>query len=97
MADVIKLEKIDVSANNEMILNIFGESEAEVEWQKSAEDSATVFLHTDAYTQFSKPNVLFMFGRRGTGKTAILRMTKYCINKDIYPHYNFRVFRRICG
>jgi hypothetical protein len=89
MADVLKLEKVSIGASSECVLNFFGESEAEVEWKNDEKKSANLFLHTDAYEQFSKPEVLFMFGRRGTGKTAILRMSKYSINNNKYKLFPY--------
>ncbi|MCA9377244.1 hypothetical protein KC685_04990 [Candidatus Dojkabacteria bacterium] len=68
-------------------VHYFGEEEAKFEWEEP-EESAEVFLHTSSYENFKNDDCLFLFGRRGTGKTAIMRMLDYEINNDLYDQYN---------
>jgi hypothetical protein len=58
-----------------------GDVDAETEWNHNAEYSSSIFFHTDSYEEFKDLDSLFLFGRRGTGKTAILRMLDYEINE----------------
>lgn len=62
-------------------INFFGEEAAEAEWE-DPERSAQMFLHTQSYEQFKRDDILYLFGRRGTGKTALMRMLDYEINHE---------------
>jgi hypothetical protein len=55
---------------------LMGEADATAEWGDTGRGHA-VFLHTPSYDAVKRPNTLFIFGRRGTGKTAVLRMLQY--------------------
>ena len=63
-----------------------GEEDAMDEWQ-DPKKSVKLFLHTNSYEDFKKDNILYLFGRRGTGKTAIIRMLDYEINSGKLKPY----------
>lgn len=65
-----------------------GEEDAKNEWNDSKEPEIT-FLHTDIYNIFKKPENIYLFGRRGSGKTAIVRMLRYEIRHKLIDNYNF--------
>lgn len=68
---------------------LFGQSDADTEWGEDKDLSSKLFVHTESYEAFIKKNNLFIFGRRGTGKTALIKMLDYEINKDIIKLYNY--------
>lgn len=70
--------------------DFFGEEDAEIEWQQP-ENSASIFLHTDSYENFKEENCLYLFGRRGTGKTSIMRMFNHEVNKGLIPPYSVSI------
>jgi hypothetical protein len=60
-----------------------GEESAEHEWNEKGEPQK-LFLPTESYENFKNDESIFLFGRRGTGKTAIIRMLNYeILNKKI--------------
>lgn len=59
--------------------NFFGQVDANVEWKNPAQ-SASLFFHTESYSEFKEPECLYLFGRRGTGKTYLIRMLDYEAN-----------------
>ena len=65
-----------------------GEVEARDEWA-DRDKYMPVFVHTNSYNRFSELDSLFMFGRRGTGKTSIIRMLQYDINSQKSSVFNF--------
>lgn len=65
-----------------------GEPDAENEWA-AQEKPVLIFLPTRAYTRFKDPDVLYLFGRRGTGKTTLLHMLRHEIRTDRNPHYSY--------
>jgi hypothetical protein len=69
-------------------INFFGEEEAKFEWEQP-EVSAEVFLHTSSFDHFKKDECLFLFGRRGTGKTAIVRMLDWEINEELNKEFKY--------
>jgi predicted Ser/Thr protein kinase len=56
--------------------HFFGQEDASAEWM-DPKQSAALFFHTESYTEFKKRDCLYLFGRRGTGKTALIRMLDY--------------------
>ncbi|HAQ64245.1 MAG TPA: hypothetical protein DCR43_00055 [Bacteroidales bacterium] len=66
-----------------------GDNEAEVEWNADSTNSSKVFVHTQSYKVFQKESMLFLWGRRGTGKTAIIRMLDYEIKQKKNKLYLF--------
>ena len=66
--------------------NFFGQVDANVEW-KDPIQSASLFFHTESYSEFKAPECLYLFGRRGTGKTYLIRMLDYEANLGRIPSY----------
>lgn len=64
-----------------------GEPSAAEEWVDPTH-AARVFLHTKSYDRVTQPDALFIFGRRGTGKTALLRMLQYEIRERKVNEYS---------
>jgi hypothetical protein len=58
---------------------LFGEEDADTEWQHN-ENPQQIFAHIASYDEFSAHAVLFLFGRRGSGKTALLHMLTHDVN-----------------
>jgi hypothetical protein len=58
---------------------LFGEEDAVTEWQHSL-NPQQIFAPISSYEEFRSQGALFLFGRRGTGKTAILHMLKHSVN-----------------
>ena len=65
-----------------------GEIDAREEWVDE-ENYVPIFVHTKSYTQFSELDYLFMYGRRGIGKTSIIRMLEYDILNNNSKHFSF--------
>jgi hypothetical protein len=55
---------------------LIGEPDAATEWQDKSHGYRR-FLHTRSYEHALRRNVLFIFGRRGTGKTSVMRMLAF--------------------
>lgn len=66
-----------------------GDVDAETEWNDDAKQSSTIFFHIESYGEFKEQDCLFLFGRRGTGKTAIIRMLDYEIKRGDAGPYIF--------
>ena len=67
----------------------FGQSEADIEWDEDNSLSSRLFVHTNSYEIFKKQSNLFVFGRRGTGKTALIKMLDFEIQKNIEKSYSY--------
>jgi hypothetical protein len=69
-----------------------GEADANIEWNSSTKPLDT-FLNTISFEEFKQEDALFLYGRRGTGKTAIIRMLHYEIrnHKDTPYSYVWRL------
>ncbi|MFB0553717.1 MAG: P-loop ATPase, Sll1717 family [Phycisphaerae bacterium] len=67
---------------------ILGEVDADTEWAQESE-AANLFLRTESYETFTQPNFIFLFGRRGTGKTAMMRMLKYEVTNGHNSYYSY--------
>ena len=65
----------------------FGEEAAEAEWAR-AEKPLDTFIHTESFKEFKRKEVLFLFGRRGTGKTSIMQMMKFEVNNKQIKEYS---------
>ena len=65
------------------IENLFGEVDATTEWQNPSL-SASEFYDSQSYNDFTQNDVLFVFGGRGTGKTAFLKMMNYDVCNEKY-------------
>lgn len=68
---------------------LFGQADAVTEWNQSESISSQLFVHTESYEIFKDNSLLFLFGRRGTGKTATLKMLEYEINEGLLNSYNY--------
>ena len=75
-------------AEDVMPIAFLGEEDAETEWRRP-EKPLLIFLSTPAYTEFKEPGVLYLLGRRGTGKTTILQMLRYEIRSNNDPNYSY--------
>lgn len=64
--------------------NILGMPEAENEWARDSTefDPAKQFIHTKTYIDFKKEDLLYLFGPRGSGKTAIIKMNHFQIDNN---------------
>jgi energy-coupling factor transporter ATP-binding protein EcfA2 len=68
---------------------IIGEVDSHAEWSSEREEeSASKFVHTDSYRTVCEKSTLFVFGRRGTGKSAILQMLNFEINQKKIKTYS---------
>lgn len=57
---------------------IIGDGDADNEWSDATELIATnLFVPTDSYRIFCQTDTLFIFGRRGTGKSALFHMLNH--------------------
>lgn len=69
---------------------LFGQVDAVAEWEEDKYLSSKLFVHTESYDVFKRKSNLFVFGRRGTGKTALIKMLDYEIkNGDIKSTYSY--------
>ncbi|GMN07495.1 hypothetical protein MTsPCn5_28840 [Croceitalea sp. MTPC5] len=66
-----------------------GEPDATKEWANNKKLSTDRFVLTKSYEIFSSQNTLFLFGRRGTGKTSILQMLNHRTNKNLKSIYSY--------
>lgn len=66
-----------------------GEPDATKEWTNNKKLSKDRFVLTKSYEIFSSQNTLFLFGRRGTGKTSILQMLNYRTNNNLKSQYSY--------
>jgi hypothetical protein len=70
---------------------ILGDEEAAVEWNEHPEQTLRRFVHMETYDDLRNTHSLFLFGRRGTGKTTYLNMLASEISKKEVPHYGTSV------
>jgi KAP-like P-loop domain-containing protein len=71
-------------------LKLFGQVDADTEWEDDEDKSSRLFVHTDSYEVFKHKSNLFMFGRRGSGKTALIKMFDFEINNGLHAErYNY--------
>jgi hypothetical protein len=62
-----------------------GHVDANSEWNDE-DKSSRLFVHTKSFDTFKEKSNLFLFGRRGTGKTAIIKMLNHQINEGHYKN-----------
>lgn len=67
---------------------LFGEEDAANEWSQGR-DPAQIFAPISSYADFKEPSALFLFGRRGTGKTALVHMLRHDVLAGLVPPYRF--------
>ena len=83
-----KIQYPETISLNILPKRFLGEEEAENEWNDSMKPE-TFFLHTDVYETFKNAESVFLFGRRGSGKTAIARMLSYEIKNQKIKDYKY--------
>ena len=65
-----------------------GEVDSYDEWSDGIHPE-NIFVHTDSYNTVCEKSTLFVFGRRGTGKSAIFQMLNHEIEKKKGKEYNY--------
>jgi hypothetical protein len=55
---------------------LLGEVDADTEWNSDIKP-VQLFVHTPTYENVKRVDLLYLFGRRGTGKTAVFRMLQH--------------------
>ena len=68
--------------------SFLGEEDANDEWARERKP-VDIFLHTSSYETFKRKDCLYMFGRRGTGKTAMMHMLQYEVHMGLIPSYSY--------
>lgn len=67
---------------------ILGEEDAAIEWEEGhSKQAVAVFTPIETYSEWTTPGALLLFGRRGTGKTALIRMVDYQVKRGGLPEY----------
>jgi len=66
---------------------VLGDEEAAIEWNENPERTVRRFVHMETYDELRNPHSLFLFGRRGTGKTTYLNMLASEISRGEVGHY----------
>ncbi|MDX1810351.1 MAG: hypothetical protein R3240_00265 [Gammaproteobacteria bacterium] len=64
-----------------------GEEDSVTQWNNGLKPADT-FLHTDSYSTFQNDKIILLLGRRGTGKTAIIRMLDHEITTGQMKQYS---------
>lgn len=65
-----------------------GEVDARDEWG-GGKNPEGIFLHINSYKKLKEKSSLFLYGRRGTGKTALIRMLDHEINDKRLSRYQY--------
>lgn len=66
---------------------LIGTPDAKDEWRKDRSEAEAKFISIDSYNEFADPSSLFLVGRIGTGKTAILNRLQYSIQEGRNCYY----------
>lgn len=66
--------------------HFFGAEDANDEWQ-DPKLSSELFFHSESYDELKKDQCYYLFGRRGTGKTYLMRMLDYEANRGVLPGF----------
>jgi hypothetical protein len=66
---------------------VLGDGEGAIEWD-NRENGFRMFVRMDTYDDLRNPRALFLFGRRGTGKTTYLRMLDHEVRANEVAHYS---------
>lgn len=61
--------------------DLIGVPDAKDEWRTNRSEAEAKFINIDSYNEFADPSSLFLVGRIGTGKTAILNRLQYSIQQ----------------
>lgn len=67
--------------------NLIGVPDAKDEWRANKSEAEAKFINIDSYNEFADPSALFLVGRIGTGKTAILNKLQYSIQQGLNTDY----------
>ncbi len=81
--------KFELFNGNLYAEKIFGDADAKNEWNENSEESSKMFIHTESYEKFKDESLLFLLGRRGTGKTAMIKMLDYEIKNHNIKSYSY--------
>jgi len=63
-----------------------GDEDASVEWER-AEKPIDLFYDTKSYETFKRHDILYLYGRRGSGKTFFIRMLDHETNTNSLSEY----------
>jgi hypothetical protein len=67
-----------------------GEPNAKDEWySRDTWNPVNTFIHTESYDILKADDSIFLFGRRGTGKTALLHMLQYDVKNGNVNNYSY--------
>lgn len=78
--------RLQSADNGGVVSPILGNVDAAKEWAE-ADKAASFFTPTHAYREFSSTQCLFLFGRKGTGKTALTRRLDHLVKANLQPPY----------
>lgn len=78
---------VTASDKNVRIANYLGATDAEREWTSMRERVERFFFPVRWYEDFISRDKCYLFGRRGTGKTAIIRMLDFKANAGAVENY----------
>jgi hypothetical protein len=65
---------------------LLGHDDANDDW--TDELASEVFVHTESFKEYEREDATFLFGRRGVGKTALIRMLNHEANNGISKRYS---------
>ncbi len=77
------MKHLDIAAKK-----FIGEVDSQDEWSDGIHPEK-FFVHTDSYKIICEKSTLFIFGRRGTGKTAVVQMLNYEIQSQKRKEYTY--------
>ncbi len=69
--------------------HFLGDEDAAVEWANEEYKPVDIFLHTSSYEDFKRKDCLYVFGQRGSGKTAMMNMLLHEVRQRRVPDYGF--------
>lgn len=68
--------------------DLLGSNDAGKEWRTNPENASSLFVLIDAYGEFQRADKWVLYGRRGTGKSAVLRYLRHTIRNGKHSKYN---------
>ncbi len=69
--------------------HFLGDEDAAVEWADEENKSVDIFLHTSSYDDFRRKDRLYLFGQRGSGKTAMMNMLLHEVRQRRISEYRY--------
>lgn len=69
--------------------HFLGDEDAAVEWADEENKSVDIFLHTSSYDDFKRKDCLYLFGQRGSGKTAMMNMLLHEVRQRRISEYRY--------